>query len=514
MCGSSTVRSHPAFGHESSSPVQDSIFSVMWLPSVLLIGQFLLFTNPTHAAGDVSGVGRTAVERALEPLLKDPSLRKTDFGVQVVNVNTGEEVFAHNADTELVPASLVKILTAAVALRELGSGYQFSTYLSSDARVDADGTLDGDLYVQGFGDPTLVTEDLWRLVYDLWLAGVRRIRGDVIYDDTHFDHMRLIQGWRKDVDMTNGPAYFAPLGALSVNFNTICVVIGPGAEVGAPASVVIETPSDSVRIVNDMKTGAGRSRARYSIERSVRGRRNVRLTVKGTVPMGASPTRIYRTIADPLDQFESVFLGHLEDRGIEVEGEHRSGAAPDGLKMIARKESDALPMVLARMNKHSSNFFAEHVLKAVGAEVYGEPGSTKKGVRVIKEYLMSLGAEMSEFEVVNGSGLTRDTKLRPSHLNSVLIDMAQDRVLGPEFVSSLSIGGVDGTLWTRFRGEGVEGRLRGKTGSLNFVHGLSAYVDGGDGERYAFTFMVNEIDGSNRAVRRLHSQFGRALMDL
>jgi D-alanyl-D-alanine carboxypeptidase/D-alanyl-D-alanine-endopeptidase (penicillin-binding protein 4) len=125
-----------------------------------------------------------------------------------------------------------------------------------------------------------------------------------------------------------------------------------------------------------------------------------------------------------------------------------------------------------------------------------------------------LGAELSEFEVVNGSGLTRETRLRPSHLNSVLIDMAQDRVLGPEFVSSLSIGGVDGTLWTRFRGEGVEGRLRGKTGSLNFVHGLSAYVDGGDGERYAFTFMVNEIDGSNRAVRRLHSRFGRALMDL
>jgi D-alanyl-D-alanine carboxypeptidase/D-alanyl-D-alanine-endopeptidase (penicillin-binding protein 4) len=166
------------------------------------------------------------------------------------------------------------------------------------------------------------------------------------------------------------------------------------------------------------------------------------------------------------------------------------------------------------MNKHSSNFFAEHVLKAVGAEVYGEPGTTEKGVRVIEEYLETLGAHVSEFEVVNGSGLTRLSRIRPSHLNGVMIDMAADRVLGPEFTSSLSIGGVDGTLWTRFRGEGTEGRLRGKTGSLNFVHGLTAYVDGGDGEQYAFTFMVNEIDGSNRPVRRLHSRFGQALMDL
>jgi D-alanyl-D-alanine carboxypeptidase/D-alanyl-D-alanine-endopeptidase (penicillin-binding protein 4) len=489
---------------------------MMRFHSLFLIGQFSLFASPVFAAGDPGGAtgGFAHIENALAPLMSDSSLRRTEFGVQVVNVNTGEEVFARNADKELIPASLVKVLTTAVALRELGAGYKFSTYLSSDAQVEADGTLAGDLYVQGFGDPTLVTEDLWRLVYDLRLAGVQKIDGDVIYDDTHFDDDRLIAGWRKDVDLANGPAYFAPLGALSVNFNTVAVVIGPGPEVGGPGNLVLETPSDSVTVVNDVKTGAAQTRARYSIERSVRGRRNVTLKVKGSVPMGGSPSRVYRTIVDPLDQFQSVFQSHLRERGIEVSGEHREDQAPDGLKMLARKESSALPIVLARMNKHSSNFFAEHVLKAVGAEVYGEPGTTEKGVRVIEEYLETLGAHVSEFEVVNGSGLTRLSRIRPSHLNGVMIDMAADRVLGPEFISSLSIGGVDGTLWTRFRGEGTEGRLRGKTGSLNFVHGLTAYVDGGDGEQYAFTFMVNEIDGSNRPVRRLHSRFGQALMDL
>jgi D-alanyl-D-alanine carboxypeptidase/D-alanyl-D-alanine-endopeptidase (penicillin-binding protein 4) len=185
---------------------------MMRFHSLFLIGQFSLFASPVFAAGDPGGAtgGFAHIENALAPLMSDSSLRRTEFGVQVVNVNTGEEVFARNADKELIPASLVKVLTTAVALRELGAGYKFSTYLSSDAQVEADGTLAGDLYVQGFGDPTLVTEDLWRLVYDLRLAGVQKIDGDVIYDDTHFDDDRLIAGWRKDVDLANGPAYFAP----------------------------------------------------------------------------------------------------------------------------------------------------------------------------------------------------------------------------------------------------------------------------------------------------------------
>jgi len=166
------------------------------------------------------------------------------------------------------------------------------------------------------------------------------------------------------------------------------------------------------------------------------------------------------------------------------------------------------------MNKNSSNFVAEHVLKAVGAEVFGPPGTTEKGLRVIGEYLESLGADPDEFHLVNGSGLSRDIALRPSHINSVMIDMAGDRVLGPEFTASLAIGGIDGTLWTRFRGDGVEGRVRGKTGSLNHVHGLAAYVDGGDGELYAFTFLVNDIPTHGRAVRSLHTRFGQALLDL
>jgi serine-type D-Ala-D-Ala carboxypeptidase/endopeptidase (penicillin-binding protein 4) len=480
--------------------------------SLLLFGQFLALTSPAFAEEEETA--SYLLDDALGRLMLDSSLNRTDFGVQVVNVNTGEEVFARNADLSLTPASVMKVLTSAVALRALGSGYKFSTYVSTDATIDGEGLLKGDLYVQGFGDPTLVTEDLWRLAYDLWLAGVRRVEGDVVYDSSHFDGDRLIPGWRKDVDMANGPAYFAPIGALSVNFNTACVVVGPGPQAGEEANVLLETPGDSVRLINRVKTSSRRARARLSLTRTVKGRDRVEFKVSGTVPLGSAPSRIYRTIADPLGQFISVFEGHLDDRGIEVDGVHRAGEVADGMRMIARRESAGLPTVLARMNKHSSNFMAEHVLKAVGAEVHGEPGTTQKGLRVISEYLEDLGADPGEFSLVNGSGLSRDIALRPSHINSVMIDMGTDRVLGPDFVASLAIGGVDGTLWTRFRGEGTEGRIRGKTGSLNHVHGLTAYVDGGDGELYVFTFLVNDIPTHSRAIRSLHTRFGQAILDL
>jgi len=477
-----------------------------------LFGLFVCFNS--LALAEDQETASYSLDGALAQLMSDPALKRTDFGVQVVNVHTGEEVFAQNADLALVPASVMKVLTTAVALRELGSGYKFATYISTDGTIDGEGVLHGDLYLQGFGDPTLVTEDLWRLVFDLWLAGVRKIDGDVIHDNSHFDDERLIEGWRKEVDLANGPSYFAPIGALSVNFNTACLVVGAGAVSGADARVILEAPSAGIRLINKVKTGSSRSRSRLSVTRTVKSRNRLDFKVSGSVPAGSAPSRIYRTIVDPLGQFMAVFGGHLDDRGISIAGEHRLGEVDEGIKLLTRRESASLPSILGRMNKQSSNFVAEHVLKAVGAEVHGEPGTTQKGLRVISEYLESLGAEPQEFSLVNGSGLSRDIALRPSHINAVMIDMATDRVLGPEFVASLAIGGVDGTLWTRFRGEGLEGRVRGKTGSLNHVHALTAYVDGGDGELYAFTFLVNDIPGNSRGVRSLHTRFGQAILDL
>ena len=154
------------------------------------------------------------------------------------------------------------------------------------------------------------------------------------------------------------------------------------------------------------------------------------------------------------------------------------------------------------------------MVKAGGAVVYGMPGTTQMGLAAGGAYLESLGASSDDFDLVNGSGLSRDSYLPPSLVNAVLIAMANDPILAPEFTASLAIGGVDVTLWTRFRGEDAEGRLRCMTGTLNLVTGLAAYVAGGDGELYAFTFLVNDIPGSPRSIRKVLSSFGMLLIDL
>ncbi len=492
------------------------------LGTLVLVHLFGLLSGQVHAKGPESSsnvatstdpVG--ALEEVLAPILADSALSGTRYGVQVVNVQTGEEVFSRNADDALVPASVMKVLTAATALRTLGAGHRFSTYISTEAELGAGGVLKGDVFVRGHGDPTLVTEKIWRMIADLSVLGVKKIDGDVLFDDSHFDSDRLIQGWRKKLDMVNGPAYFAPLGALSVNFNTVAVVVGPGESKGAPGAVGVETPVDLIEIANEVTTSSRGARKRFSVEREVSSKTGkVTFEVSGAVPMGTDPVKMYRAVSLPRVYFMQVFESLMKQRGIEVTGKFRAGKSPKGARILSRMDSDTLPIILARMNKFSSNFMAEHVLKSVGAEVDGAPGTTDKGLDAIKEYLESLGNDVSDLELVNGSGLSRDIRLRPSHITSVLIDMFHDRRLGPEFVSSLAIGGVDGTLWTRFRGEGVEGRLRAKTGSLNFVHCLAGYVDGGDGEMYAFTFLVNDIPASLRPIRRVHDRFGAALLQL
>jgi D-alanyl-D-alanine carboxypeptidase/D-alanyl-D-alanine-endopeptidase (penicillin-binding protein 4) len=164
------------------------------------------------------------------------------------------------------------------------------------------------------------------------------------------------------------------------------------------------------------------------------------------------------------------------------------------------------------MNKYSSNFIAEQVLKALGASNSSGPGSTLKGVEKISAYLESLGISNEEYVLVNGSGLSRRIVLRPEHLTAVLVDMASDAKVSPEFMASLAIGGRDGTLWSRFRDEKQVGRLRGKTGTINGVHCLAGYLNGSDGKSYAFAYLVNNLRGGISRARKAHDQFVGTLL--
>jgi D-alanyl-D-alanine carboxypeptidase/D-alanyl-D-alanine-endopeptidase (penicillin-binding protein 4) len=449
------------------------------------------------------------MQAALVAAVGDRAAKDGVSAVQVVSLRTGEEIFSRNADLALVPASTMKVVTAAAALDALGPSYRFKTELLRDGEIDSTGVLQGNLYIRGQGDPTLVVEKLWKLVYDLQLEGVKSIQGDLVFDDSFFGGESRLPGWDKEEDIENGPSYFPPLSALSINFNTVALVVGPGETVGSAARLLLETPADGyVELENKLKTVKEGASRRVNIEREAT-ETTTRFVVDGSVPMGSPTRRVYRTVEHPTAHFQAAFVAMLKRNGVEWKGKARVGVTPAQAEKITELKSAPLATILMDMNKYSNNFTAEQVLLALGAETGGLPGTTEKGVAAVQAYLTKIGIPASEYHLVNGSGLSRDIKIRPTLLTAVMVAMAQDPSVGREFAASLAIAGRDGTLWQRLRDE--PDRMRGKTGTLDGVHCLTGYLYGADGEAYAFAFLSNEVR-SIAKVKGLHDSLARGVL--
>ncbi len=456
-------------------------------------------------AGALEGSPLAAI---LAGVADDPIFAASAVSVQVVDVKTGEEVYVWGEDRPLVPASTMKLLTTAAGLRTLGPDFRFPTWILHDGELNADGTLAGSLYVKGQGDPTMVIERMWRMAQDLKNRGVREVRGDVVFDEAYFAGPTQLPGWDKEEDIASGPTYFATLGALSVNYNVATLVVRPGAGAGQPAVVELDTPTSAVVIENKLVTSRRGSSPRIEIERKLDEETGKVTTfvLTGSYPAEAPTEFYYRTIADPLGNYMGALQSVFRQHGIKVKGRWRAGSTAADAKLLLKAESVPLSEIASLTSKHSNNFMAEQILRAMGAETYGLPGTTEKGVRVVGDYLTSLGIPEDQFKLVNGSGLSRDITMPPSIINAVLVDMYRSPEFGPEFVASLSVGGRDGTLWSRYREEGMAGRVRGKTGTLAGVHCLSGYVHAADDEVYAFTFLVNGIDGALSRARKAHDR--------
>jgi D-alanyl-D-alanine carboxypeptidase/D-alanyl-D-alanine-endopeptidase (penicillin-binding protein 4) len=491
--------------------------SARWLAPVLL-GVALLLAPPALCEPEPAEAAEPAAPEpspladALDPIMDDALLQRVPAAVQVVDVATGEEVYARGADHILLPASTMKVVTTAAALRTLGPAYTFHTDLLYTGEIDGAGVLHGDLYVRGGGDPTLVLERLWKLVQELRLEGVRRVAGDVYFDDDHFDLDEGVPGWNKPLDKRDGPAYYPPLGALSLNYNSVAIFVGPGPEQGGEARVDLETPSAVVEVNNEVTTGPANGRRWIKVERELAGVKT-RFTVKGVIPEGSDTQRYYRSVGDPTAYFTGAFAALCKQQGIQVGGRWLDGSTPDDAVLLVRQRSPSLGVILQSVDKYSNNFMAEMVLKAMGAEVHGLPGTTDNGILVVRDYLEGLGLDLEGQTIANGSGLTRLGGIRPELLTAVMVDMYDDRQVGPEFRSALAIGGLDGTLRSRFGDEDEVGRVRGKTGSLDGVHCLTGYVEAADGRVYAFAFLVNRIPGPLSRARQLHDAFVRVLLE-
>lgn len=435
---------------------------------------------------------REALKKALTSLLERPTLKNARVGFELRSLDTGERIFAHNADELLNPASNVKLVTAAAALWRLGPEYRFETEFLTDPEFQTTPFLGKAkaLYVRGKGDPSITNERLYGMVTELVHSGLKEV-GDLVIDDSWFDGERLAPGFDQD---RSDRSYNAPTGAVSINWNSVGVYVRAGEGPGKKGIVEVEPQSDYFVVDNALMTGSRRYR-RFSISSEAAGEKQ-RIVVRGSVPSDQTAIATYKKIDNPPWYFAHTLKQMLAMRGVKVRGRVRVGVTPDQAKLLTVGVSETFDMILKRMNKHSSNFVAEMLIKTLGAEVGGRPGTFSKGMEVVEEFLeKEVGIPRGTYVMKNGSGINDTNRFSAAQMNKILQFMDGKGAVAPEYVSALGIAGKDGTLRYRFEGSDAVGRLRAKTGTLFNVTALAGYVQSVGGEKFIFAVMANDFPG-------------------
>lgn len=460
----------------------------------LWIVLFLLFFNPFAFAKTrkPATASNDALKSKVESVL--PKGKDLKAGIILSSLETGEVLFEKNADDLLIPASVNKVLTAYAALKKLKPNATFKTYVLINSPVRST-QLGGDLYIKGGGDPSLVSERLWMLVNELVRSGIKTVKGNIVVDSTYYDMVRTPESRPKYL---KDQAYNAPVGALSFNFNTTTVYVRPNEQSGLAPIVYTDPENSYIEIVNQATTGKVGSANTLNVNRTefVKGDIGDTVLLRGSIPIDGKEQHFYRNIVNP-----SLYAGHMvktfmEQRGMRVEGTVKEGTVPSEARQILEFESQPLWQVIWGMNKFSNNFVADQLMKKLGAEMWGVPGTIEKGVTAVQDVLADIGIPKNAYTILDGSGLTRQTKLAPRQILKVLQVAHKDFAVFPEFISSLVIAGEDGTLRRRFPTSQEEPvQLRGKTGSLDGVNSLAGYTMSQDNELLSFVIILNDSKG-------------------
>jgi len=444
-----------------------------------------------------SAAERQAWLRArLDELAGTPALKGTRVGVAVMDVESGRVLYARSEKITYNPASNAKIVTTAAALALLGPEYRFKTALYADEMRGSE--VVGNLYIKGFGDPSFTTEDLWKLVSDLYALGVRKVSGDIVVDDSFFDNQRLPPAYEQKQD---DASWHAPTGAASLNYNAISVTVTPAAREGEPARVAVEPQSGYVLIENHART-SGAGQPALNVSAAARGEQTV-VTVVGKILRGAEPRTFYKRIIHP-DLYLAVTLRDLlVRRGIKIAAKvPHPGAVPPAARLLVAHSSEPLSVLIRDVNKRSNNFMAEQILKTVGAETFGRPGSWQKGLSAINRFLEEMGVARGGYQMQNGSGLYDADRLSPQALVQVLRATYRDFRLGADFVASLAVAGADGTVVSRMEGSAAERYVRAKTGTLDGVSCLSGFAGAAGRPPLAFAILMNGLPAAAHAEAR------------
>lgn len=382
------------------------------------------------AVGPPPASGQTLRED-LDRALTISGVSRARTGAFALDLQSGRVVYDLHPGRSLRPASNEKLAVALAALERLGPEHRIPTrVLGAGSRAGS--TWRGRLVLRGFGDPTLTRADLRKLASKLRTAGIRRVTGRIIGDETYFDKRRTAPGWK--------PSYYK-----------------------------IQSPPLSALVVDRARSDG-------------------------------------RTVGNPAFWAAKAFRKALVGTGISVGGKAVRGTAPNGARMLAAVRSQTIKALVKRMNKVSDNFYAEMLVKHLGAKIRGT-GSTSAGTAVVKTVLRNRGVPMQGVRIVDGSGLSVYDRLTARALAALLISAWSDPAVKAAFTASLSVAGVDGTLEDRMLRGPAHGFVRAKTGTTTTASALSGYV----GSKYVFVILQNGNPIPWWYARRAQDRFAQIL---
>ena len=431
----------------------------------------------------------------INDVLKDARLDGATTAISIRNASDGELVYSKLGDTRVKPASVMKLLTAATGLESLGTDYTFKTELYSDGPIK-DGVLQGSLYLQGQGDPTLTTPDLTAFAAELKKKGIHTITGTIYGDDTWYDDVRFSQ----DLNWSDEPYYTgAPISALTLSPNedydagTVIVEVYPAAKKGKAGTIRMVPENSYIDITNKTETVAKKGENNIKAER-LHGTNTI--VVSGTIPLGLAKTRSWASVWEPTDYTVNVFKHILIGQDIKFGDtpEISRAVVPKGAKLLASKQSMPLEELFIPFMKLSNNGHGEVFVKEMG-RVIEDKGSWDKGLAVMDASLADMGMDISTMQLRDGSGMSHKTLVTANEVTK-LLNSVQTKPWYPVFLKSLPVAGHDerfvgGTLRGRMKDTAAAGNVKAKTGTLNGVTSLSGYVETKDGETLTFAVIIN-----------------------
>jgi len=418
--------------------------------------------------------------------------RSGGWGAIIVSLTRGDTLYAQNPDAMMQPASTMKMYTSAVALDRFGADFTFRTPALRDGTINPDGSLSGNLYLRGVGDPSLSSrfwhdqEPMDVLAKQIAAAGIKRVRGDIIGDATAFDDKLVPDGWKTSY---LGASYAARVSALSLNENLVWVVVKPE---GSKASVTLDPATTSMNVDASVRVVAGTG-GRISASRRPDGT----ITVRGTVGARSGPLKYSLVVDNPALFSTGALRASLQKVGVTVDGTTKLGSVPASATEVAALSSPPLAQIIGEMDRESINLFAELLYRDAARSSNTQVGTAETALANLREFLSKkVGTLPTVVDVADGSGLSLNDRVTPRSMVQ-LLGYVHQADWGPTFHAALPVEGESGTLKRHGKGTPSRGNLHAKTGTTNTVAALGGYVTAKNGEVLAFSLIYNGSDRWN-----------------